>query len=68
MAGHEGGLHPQGGYRTADLPKEKTEKKELGRVERIVVTLLGLPIIVMIAVGLVAVCIKFTQVCLEWIS
>lgn len=68
MTGHQGGLHPQGGYRTADLPQDKTKKAPVGKVEKVVVSIVGLPVLVMVVVGLVTLAIKFTQICLAWIS
>lgn len=70
MTGHQGGLHPEGGYRTADKPKEKApkERHEFTTAEKIAGWIIGTPIIAMIGVGLLATAIKFTQICLAWIS
>lgn len=48
-------------------PLEK-EKKPLGPVEKVIVSLFGVPIVIMISVGLMAVTFKFIQICWEWVS
>lgn len=68
MTGHKGGLHPEGGYRTADIPKESKPPHKFSTAEKVVGVLIVGPILVMAFTGLMAVCIKFIQICLAWVS
>lgn len=68
MAGHQGGLHPSGGYRTADKEKEPKPPHKFSTAEKITGVLIVGPILVMIFTGLIAAAVKFAQICWAWIS
>lgn len=70
MTGHQGGLHPEGGYRTADRPKDKAPKEphKFSTAEKVIGLCVVGPVLTMVLTGLIAVAIKFIQICLAWIS
>ena len=65
---HPGGLHPNGGYRTADIEKEKKEPHKFTTTEKVVGLCIGIPVFTMVFTGLIAVAVKFIQICWSWIS
>lgn len=64
--GHKGGLHPEGGYRTADLNQDPPKK--LSATQKALGAMLIAPVFVTVLAVIVAACVKVIQVCWAWIS